>query len=86
MARVLKTYKTYNSTVRFTKYELYNKILGGITLLRVTSSVTWTSLSLSLSLYIYIYIYKQKERWQRFRIAVKFDKVNPNMQKVTLFQ
>ena len=26
--------KTYNSTVRFSKYEFYNKLLDGITLLR----------------------------------------------------
>ena len=82
---MLKTYKICNSLVRFSKYEFYNKLLGSIILLRVTLSVI-ESLSLSLSLSIYIYIYKQKERWQRFGIAVKFDKVNPNMQKVRLFQ
>ena len=37
---MLRTYRTYNSTVRFSKYEYYNKLLGGITLLRVTSGVT----------------------------------------------
>ena len=26
---MLKTYKTCNSTVRFLKYEFYNKLLGG---------------------------------------------------------
>ena len=86
---MLKTYKICNSLVRFSKYEFYNKLLGSIILLRVTLSVIESlslSLSLSLSIYIYIYIYKQKERWQRFGIAVKFDKVNPNMQKVRLFQ
>ena len=35
---MLRTYRTYNSTVRFSKYEFYNKLLGGITLLRVTPS------------------------------------------------
>ena len=39
------TYRTCNSTVRFSKYEFYNKLLGSITLLRFTPS-----------LYIYIYI------------------------------
>ena len=33
---MLKTYKTCNLTVRFSKYEFYNKLLGGVTLLRVT--------------------------------------------------
>ena len=36
----LKTYKTCNSTVGFSKYEFYNKLLDDITLLRVTSGVT----------------------------------------------
>ena len=35
--------------VRFSKYEFYNKLLSGVTLLRVTPGVTWTQL------YIYIY-------------------------------
>ena len=50
-ALMLKTYRIYNSTVRFSKYELYNKLLGGVTLLRVTLGVTWTQP------YIYMYIY-----------------------------
>ena len=50
LACILRTYKTYNSTIGFSKYEFNNKLLGGITLLRVTSSVTWTPI------YIYIYI------------------------------
>ena len=37
---MLSTYKTYNSTVRFSKYECYNKLLGGVTLFRFTPSVT----------------------------------------------
>ena len=40
LARMLKTYKTCNSTVRFPKYEFYNKLLGDVTLLRVTQIVT----------------------------------------------
>ena len=39
---ILKTYRTCNSTVRFSKYEFYKKLLGGVTLLEVTSGVTWT--------------------------------------------
>ena len=34
------TYRTCNSMVRFSKYEFYNKLLGSVILLRVTSSVT----------------------------------------------
>ena len=49
---MLRIYRTYNSTVRFLKYEFNNKLLGDIKLFRVTPSVTWTHL-----IYIYIYIY-----------------------------
>ena len=34
---MLKTYSTYNSTMRFSKHEFYNKLLDGITLLKITS-------------------------------------------------
>ena len=47
---MLRTYKTCNSTAGFSKYEFYNKLLGGVILLKVTSSVTWTLP------FIYIYI------------------------------
>ena len=47
LARILKTYKTCNSTVKFSKYEFYNKLLSGVTL------VTWTQ---PIHTYIYIYI------------------------------
>ena len=36
LAYMLRTYRTCNSMVGFSKYEFYNKLLGGITLLRVT--------------------------------------------------
>ena len=39
LAWLLRTYKTCNSTVKFSKYEFYNKLLGGITFLRVTPGV-----------------------------------------------
>ena len=39
---MLKTYTTYNSNVWFSKYKFYNKLLGGIILLRVTIGVTYT--------------------------------------------
>ena len=31
---MINTYKTYNSIVRFLKYEFNNKLLGGVTLFR----------------------------------------------------
>ena len=49
---MLKTYRTCNSTVEFSKNKFYNKLLGGVTLLRITPGVTWTQ-----PIYIYIYIY-----------------------------
>ena len=51
LACILSTYRICNSTMRLLKYEFNNKLLSGITLLRITSSVT-LSLSLSLSIYI----------------------------------
>ena len=35
---LLRTYRTCNSTVRFSKYKFYNKLLDGVTLLRVILS------------------------------------------------
>ena len=40
LAYMLKTYRTCNPTVGFTKYEFSNKLLSGITFFRVLSSVT----------------------------------------------
>ena len=37
---MLKTYKTYNPTMRFSKHEFNNKLLDGVTLFTVTSGVT----------------------------------------------
>ena len=39
---MLKTYRTCNSTVEFSKYKFYNKLLGGVTFFRFTSGVTRT--------------------------------------------
>ena len=47
---IVKTHRTCNSTVEFSKYEFYNKLLDSITLFRIISGVTWTQ-----SIYIYIY-------------------------------
>ena len=59
---ILRTYRTCNSTVRFSKYEFYSKLLGSITLLRVTPSVTWTQ---SMYIYIYYLLYNIKVSTQR---------------------
>ena len=40
LACMLRTYRTCNPTVEFTKYEFNNKLLGGVTIFRVLSSVT----------------------------------------------
>ena len=42
LACVLRTYKICNSIVGFSKYEFNNKLLGSVTLFRVTQGVTWT--------------------------------------------
>ena len=47
---MLRTYRTYNSIVRFSKYESNNKILGDVILLRVIQDVIY------INIYIYIYI------------------------------
>ena len=39
---MLRPYRTCNPTVRFSKYEFNNKLLGGVTFFRVTLSVTKT--------------------------------------------
>ena len=41
LAYMLRTYRTYNLTVGFLKYEFNNKLLGGVTFFRVISGVTW---------------------------------------------
>ena len=41
LAWMLKTHRACNSTMEILKYELYNKLLGGVTLFRVTLVVTW---------------------------------------------
>ena len=42
LTQMLRTYRICNSMVRFSKYEFYNKLLGGVTLFRFISSITWT--------------------------------------------
>ena len=45
LAFMLRTYKTCNSTVGFSKYEFNNKLLSGVTLLRVTLGVTLSNVT-----------------------------------------
>ena len=59
---LLRIYRTCNSMVGFSKYEFYNKLLGGVILLRVTPCVTWTQS------YIHIYIYITKLRYSNLGI------------------
>ena len=40
LALMLRPYRTYNPTVGFSKYELNNKLLGGVIFFRVTTGVT----------------------------------------------
>ena len=47
LACMLRTYRTYNPTIWFSKYEFNNKVLGGVTFFRVISGVTWTQLYIS---------------------------------------
>ena len=42
LAFMLGTYRACNLMVGFSKYEFNNKLLGGVTLFRVTSGVTRT--------------------------------------------
>ena len=42
LACMLRTYKTCNPTVGFSKYEFDNKLLGGVIFFRITLGVTWT--------------------------------------------
>ena len=50
---MLRTYRTCNPTVRFSKYEFNNKLSGSVTLLRITSCVTWTQ---SVCMYVCMYV------------------------------
>ena len=42
LAYMLGTYRKYDPTDGFSKYEFNNKLLVGIPFSRVTSTVTWT--------------------------------------------
>ena len=57
LAKMLKTYKTCNWTVRFSKYEFYNKLLGGVILFRITPDVTWIQPYIYICMYVCMYVY-----------------------------
>ena len=40
LAWMFRIYRSWNSTMRFSKYEFYNKLLGDVTLLKIIPSVT----------------------------------------------
>ena len=42
LSSILGTYRRCDPTVGFSKYEFDNKLLVGVAIFRVTSSVTWT--------------------------------------------
>ena len=42
LACKLRPYRPYNPMVGFSKYEFNNKLLGGVTIFRITSGVTQT--------------------------------------------
>ena len=64
LAWLLRTYRTCNSTVWFSKYKFYNKLFGGVILLRVTLGVIWTQP------YIYIYI---SQSWEKILLDSKLE-------------
>ena len=69
----VRTYRTSNSTVWFSNFEFYEKLLGGVTLLRVTQNVTWTqpllisSLKLKLKRNVKCNTNFKKVMWKFFR-------------------
>ena len=51
---ILRTYRTCNSMVRFSKYKFYKKLLGGVTLLEITPCVTWTQPYMCVCVCVYL--------------------------------
>ena len=81
---MLRTYRTCNSMVGFSKYEFYNKLLGNVTLLRVTLGVNWTQPFIYIYIYIYIYIWlffqknKGSPKYKHTRTWLIFCYLKPN--------
>ena len=67
LACMLRIYRTCNSMAGFSKYEFYNKLLGGVILLRVTPGVTWTQPYIYIDTHAYdfplpTYLEKKKKK------------------------
>ena len=62
---ILRTYKTCNLTVRFSKYEFYKKLLSGVTLLEVIPGVTWIQLYIYVCVSYYESYKKKKKQWHK---------------------
>ena len=63
MIWILRTYRTCNSIVWYSKYEFYNWLLSGVMLLKITSGITWIQLSLSLSLSLSLTNFHLRLNW-----------------------
>ena len=68
---ILRTYRTIISMVGFSKYEFNNKLLCGVTLFKVISSVTWTQLIMIIIIIPtnspcnkYTHTQKKKKSWK----------------------
>ena len=61
---MFRTYKTSNPTMKFLKDKFINKLLDGVTLLRVIPGVTWTQS-------IYIYIWEREREREREKIKTE---------------
>ena len=47
MVCMLRPFRTCNPTIGFSKYEFNTKLLGGVTVFRVTLGVTWSQPNIS---------------------------------------
>ena len=65
---IFKTYRICNSMVGFSKYEFYNKFLGGVTLFTVTPDVIY--------IYICMYIFMTKHTMLTYMQIIKCTKLN----------
>ena len=69
-----KIYKTCNPTIKFWNYEFNNKLLDGVTLLKVTSGVIWTQPNIYIYIYIQIMHYIFSIWSQMKRVQILYDK------------
>ena len=64
---MFRTNRTCNPKVEFSKYKFINKLLDGVTLLKVTPGVT------RIQPYIYIYIYIYSLTSKELHLFIVFD-------------